>query len=652
MRNSPSRGAPYLQRGITLFLFFCFTFFEASAAEFLAGFSQVDITPYDFEAYFTGKDGKRRTYVVGQRFFDTGVDRLYDYEEAGAFGEDGQPGRRGVDDDGNGKIDDCRRSRKGGYRKCREYGAPGSDDVYDPAGDNFDPHKNPEGTEGDSKFQSLHLAGFMPYYPKVLPNRFATGVHDPIWSRAMAFRGIHGNVLLLISTDLPGLTWKHINPVRRRVEAELGVPKENIIIASTHLHSAPDGAGFWSTVMKDKNKAYTDRLRQWIFQSARAALQAMEPAKMKTVTTTHVSCFDRKTRELKKEPHCRLPLFEYQYKKDPKQTFDEWILQQDIRDPIVRNTKIVAAQFVSVQSGKTLGTFVNWNNHPEVLSEKNVRISSDYPHYLREYIEKNLGGIAVYFTGTLGGQIGALHGVRVPLWSRSGKPLFRSGVSDRHGHPVRRFVEKSGFDKIRSIGFEIGNEVVSALAKESRYRLDVPVKVRTEAFDTPVDNALHVWTTRSVWFFDVAYPDRMRRYSDRCGNRFGCVRSDVSVIRLGDLSLVTLPGEVDPAYFFGRKKSVAHYGFFWGKKRFPAMPSILDAMEGQHRAVLGQAHNYLSYLVHEPDNIGWWNDQHPLHYEEFVTIGRHFGDDAANKLMQLLGSPKRYSDRKIFPRSP
>ncbi len=61
-------------------------------------------------------------------------------------------------------------------------------------------------------------------------------------------------------------------------------------------------------------------------------------------------------------------------------------------------------------------------------------------------------------------------------------------------------------------------------------------------------------------------------------------------------------------------------------------------MPGTHHGFIGSAHDYLSYMVPASDNVGWWNFDHPNHYEEWVTIGKQFGDDVASAWNELLGA--------------
>lgn len=605
-----------------------------------AGFAAIDITPYQFET--APVHPSNPFYKFGQPFYDTGVDGLYDFEEPGAFGPDGKPGIAGYDDGHDGMIDNCTRE------KCDEYLAEFSDDVPDPARDNFDPFTNPLGTEGDHRFNFINLGGFNPFYPvPFIGNRLAQGVHDPVWARAIAIEGSNGVRTVLISADLPGLVWKHINPVRRQIEKVYGIPVSNIVIASTHDHAAPDAAGYWSTALPGHGKAYTDRLRVWLFNAAAAAIRAMEPAKMKTIATRHIACYNSKTREWKKDPDCNIPMNSTDYNLPGGDRYDEEAIQADKRNPKVRNTEITAAQFISVATGQTLGTFINWHAHPDSLGSSNMLISSEFVHYLREFAEKKLGGVAVYFTGTLGCQIGQAW--YVPLWSEDMKPVFASDP-DSHGKPTRAVAPQDDWVKIRSEGYEVANEVVSALNSKSGFSAQTEVSARTEPLDIAPVNILHLVTTKSVWNFDVEPEDSMISYPGRCMGRFGCVRSDVSLMQIGDLSILTAPGEIDPAYWVGRPESVAHYGGKWGDETYPAMAGARPLLKGPYKAVLGQANNYLSYLLPRSDNVGALKFKHPNHYEEFVTVNKHFGDDTGNKWMQMLGSRYRYNKRKILPK--
>lgn len=496
----------------------------------------------------------------------------------------------------------------------------------------------------------VHLAGYSPYYPLINKwNRIAEGIHDPIWARSIAIQATNGAKLVWMSTDLPGLTWKHINPVRRRIEKDFGIPFNNIIITSTHNHAAPDAAGYWVVALKGHNHEFTMKLREQMYQSAKTAIESMVPAKMKMITTTHLSCYNPRTKELKRDPDCKIAPNSTDLKGGDKDLYDEELIQKDKRDPKVRNTMITILNFVKESDNSQITTLVNWHNHPDSLGSDNLLLSSDFPHYIREYIEKKLGGIAVYITGTLGCQIGAAGWV--PLWTEDMKPVYQEGVTDINGNPVRAFANNdNAYEKIRGIGYEIGYEVVKAVNNQEFYETNADLSVKTEQIDIAPNNALHVIATKSVWTFDVEDEDLMRRYWPRCMGKYGCVRSDVHLIQFGNLSLITAPGEIDPVYFTGRKASIAKYGKKFGDYVFPEKRGAKEWMKGPHYMVFGQANNYLSYLLPKSDNVGTLRFKHPNHYEEFVTVNKNFGDDVGNLWMKMLGTKYRYSKREIYPK--
>lgn len=479
-------------------------------------------------------------------------------------------------------------------------------------------------------FRWIHLAGFSPYVPFRRGNRLAEGVHDPIWARALALRDAEGETLVLVAADLPGLGRKHTGPVRRRAARDHGIPETHVILHSTHTHSAPDASGYWSTLMAGRNRRYTTWLRERLRTSIDRALDALRPARLTTATTTHAACQDRRSGALETADDCRLPAVNRDAD-DPAAAYDRFVTQRDLRDPVVGNTRIVAAELRAVDGGETIATLVNWHNHPDTLGSGNRLLSSDYPHYLRQYLERERGGVAVFVAGTVGNQVSGLRGTPVPLWDEDGRRVVET-APDGSERPV---LVTEGWEKIRSTGYEIASAADAALDAAEPLP-DADVAVTTVSFDTPVDNVIHLLGTWSVWHHDVEPEDRLRYRWPDCWGLLGCVRAEVALIEIGDLSLLTAPGEIDPAYALGRPEIAADYGPDWGVWRFPAMAGVDHLMPGRHHGFVGSAQDYLSYLVPRPDNTGWWNFDHPNHYEEWVTIGKRLGEDVARAWREVL----------------
>ncbi|MXY24839.1 MAG: hypothetical protein F4Y45_09995 [Acidobacteria bacterium] len=483
-------------------------------------------------------------------------------------------------------------------------------------------------------FRWVHLAGFSPFVPFRGDIRLATGIHDPLWARALALRDAEGDTLVLVALDLPGIGRQHTGPIRRLVQRELSIPVEQVVIHSTHTHSAPDASGYWSTLRSDHNDHYVAWLRERVTEAIRGAVAALRPATLTTATTTHVACADRRTGRLKHARDCRLPAASHQMNDSPD-AWDRFVIQRDLRDPIVGNTNIVAAGFDDADTGATIATFINWHNHPDTLGSANRLISSDYPHYLRAYVERERGGVAIFVAGTVGNQISGLRGTPVPLWDEAGRRVTEPAPGGGR-QPV---LVTEDWAKIRSTGYEIGHAAVTALA--GAQRLPSPgVAVSSSTFYTPVDNVIHLLGTWPVWHHGVEPEDRPRYAWPDCWGLLGCVRAEVSLIEVGDLAMLTAPGEIDPAYALGRPASAADYGE-WGIWEFPAMDGVVHLMPGRHHAFIGSAHDYLSYLMPPSDNTGWWNFDHPNHYEEWVTIGARFGEGVRRAWRDLLEARMR-----------
>src|SRR6185369_6690978 len=71
------------------------------------------------------------------------------------------------------------------------------------------------------------------------------------------------------------------------------------------------------------------------------------------------------------------------------------------RPPFFFDQELRALRFVG-DDGATVATLINWSTHPESLEDQNTLVSSDFVHYIRARVERDLGGTAVYFTGDLG----------------------------------------------------------------------------------------------------------------------------------------------------------------------------------------------------------------------------------------------------------
>jgi len=199
------------------------------------------------------------------------------------------------------------------------------------------------------------------------PNRPAETVHDDLWVRALALSDGETTLVLAVC-DLLGFMYPDALEMRQSVQ---GVPKENVILACTHVHSAPDCIGLWgpNPTKTGVDPKYLAFVKQRVGECLNEAVAAMQPARI-GFAITHA----------------------------PERTAHNTNVASVI-DPAIDLLVVDDAE------GKRLATLVNWACHPEVLSTPSKAVTSDLCHYLREEVEGRVGGMAMHFNGALGGMV-------------------------------------------------------------------------------------------------------------------------------------------------------------------------------------------------------------------------------------------------------
>ncbi|HMC89990.1 MAG TPA: hypothetical protein VKI17_10605 [Gemmataceae bacterium] len=187
-------------------------------------------------------------------------------------------------------------------------------------------------------------------------------------ARALVFR--KGDVAVaVVALDLLGFPSVLGDRVRAKVSR---IPANNILIASTHTHSAPDCYAF-----PDGLGGHTGDLKYMDFacdkaaEAVNAAIDQLQPASIKIATG-----------EAKGK-------IAYNY-----------------YAPDLYDRRMSVIQAVSPQ-GKTIATLVNYAIHPEVLGNGVGILSPDLVGPLCDKIETRAGGMAIFVNGAQGGMITA-----------------------------------------------------------------------------------------------------------------------------------------------------------------------------------------------------------------------------------------------------
>jgi hypothetical protein len=206
-----------------------------------------------------------------------------------------------------------------------------------------------------------HMAGFG-------QGRVSTGVHDPLFARALVLEAADGGRVAVLALDLIGLS---ITDARRIRAAVRDVPGERVLVCATHDHEGPDTLGFWGEafVVSGRDEAYVAELVRKAAEAVDLAAAALRPARARVGA-----------REVAPGVATNI--------------------RGDGHDPLVR-----ALGLEEAASGAPIATLVDFGMHAEALWSRNTELTADWPGFACARLEARRGGTAVLVQGALGGMV-------------------------------------------------------------------------------------------------------------------------------------------------------------------------------------------------------------------------------------------------------
>jgi hypothetical protein len=368
----------------------------------------------------------------------------------------------------------------------------------------------------------------------------ATGMHDDTWARAVVLE--HGDTTVaMVSLDVVGLFNIEVRRARDEMKVRYpNMPIDELVVSSTHTHEGVDTMGFWGQLYLNtdgKFPAYQAFIRSQIIDAVHDAYEAREAARVRFAVGT------------------------------------QSIGIRDSRPPHVIDPAVPAAQFVR-PDGSTIGTIVNWSNHPEAQGSDNGDISSDFPHGTRETLEAELGGTAIYFSGSVGG-------LQTPLGVNI--PGFGSNVS---------------WERTFEIGRLVAVAAIQALADAEPVEIDTVSAQRRTWFMDMDNNVLRALNMRGV--FDIpsyvggtswGSEHRDGVYAGTAGTQ---IQTEMVRVGLGPAVFLTVPGELSPEIEIGGYGRPECPSADTGR---PHEPVMAEQDPTPYRFVLGLGQDELGYII-------------------------------------------------------
>lgn len=381
-------------------------------------------------------------------------------------------------------------------------------------------------------------------------NRPAKGVHDDLWVRSIAFRN-NGVTLVMTTIDSIGIFHEKFIRVRKMLDPTLHI--DHAMFSSIHDHEAPDTMGIWSysPFRPLFDHQYMEQVIQACKESTEEAVRHLQPAEM--------ICAEVKI--------------------DPKG------LVKDTRDPQCFDRNLCAMWFRNPATQATIATLVSWGNHPEALGSRNSLITADFVHYLRQGLEdgvpdpngiEGFGGMCLYFQGSLGGLMTPLH-LEVP--HRDGVGVFKD----------------DSFQKAQALGENVAILVGKALRSDAAWKNEKPrLSVAAKTIYAPMAGLY-----KYAIMLGLIHPGYYWG---------GKARTEVNAFRIGDVEILTCPGELYPEIAEGKVEAPSGNDFNLSAPL--EVPGLRQVMKGKMNLVINLANDEIGYIIPKSQ----WDEKPPFTY--------------------------------------
>jgi hypothetical protein len=260
----------------------------------------------------------------------------------------------------------------------------------------------------------------------VNPNDFGdfAGVHDPIFARTLVVdNGQAAVAIVSLDVNQTGAT----EALRARIQREVGIAADHVVISITHNHSAPmigqPSAGGVAKSGGPEVAAYTRFVEDKIVAALKQAKASMQSARMGVATG---SADVNVNRDLYTPQG-----YKYGHNIGGPSDKTVWVLKFE------------------TLTGKPIAILFNYGVHP-VVTRREKMVSGDLPGAAERYVEQQLGdgAVALWTLGPAGDQDPKIY----DLPPRD--PANKTGAAP-----------PDGFDMMNAQGFLIGAEVVRVAAQ-------------------------------------------------------------------------------------------------------------------------------------------------------------------------------------------
>lgn len=432
--------------------------------------------------------------------------------------------------------------------------------------------------------------------------RAALEIHDDLYVNAVVFE-FDGKRIGMFGLDSFGHSFTELELIRQHRDYP-GLGLDLVIMGSSHTHEGPDTIGLYGPSLLESgvNPAYMEYVRDQVIEALVNAVASLRPASMETAMI-----------------HTGLDTY-----------------QIDQRDPVIVDDILSVIRFRSTEFDQVFATVINWASHPEQVINGSS-ISADFVGAWRKaQKETHPRSIPIFFQGALGGQIGS------------------NNISFTYQDALFAACNDCSYEKADALGNILSELTESAMEKGEM--VDNPaITYKQASILLPLDNngfqSIFNAGTIKREVFDKDGAPLARDITP--GEKDVYLKSEMVYLRIGDVSMLSVPGELHPELAIGGYDGSATPGgidALWSAnntgienlQNAPRPPYLRDLMDTRVTMILGVTQDFTGYII-PPFNF----DLHPEtpyvnshdwdhHYEETNALGPRVAEVIQKTAIELI----------------
>jgi len=346
----------------------------------------------------------------------------------------------------------------------------------------------------------------------------STGTHDPLKATALVFSDSTGNKAALLSLDLCMISREQTVMMRNHIADNSSFPADCILINATHTHAGPATISLYGMPEAEKRD-----IEIFLKKACEAVIKAEADLRPSVLSIGY-------TEEERVSFNRRLKNHEGKTLMNWENYNPESI--SGTLGPVDHLLSVLRIDQKNEDREIPSGALVNFALHPAILDYENTRYSADYPGFLREGLSKifNEGFTTLYGNGCCGN-------INHIDYSDISAARRGYGAAERIGYMLAADTSRA----LRNTTGIEGSEIAVSRKYVTLKRLTVSEEIYQKSLKTLEKTERNKNTGESDGLPEELHSlVRIQMYENQKKDD----QVEVMVIRLGDLAVVGLPGEI------------------------------------------------------------------------------------------------------------